>query len=288
MGASCIDILVQGVDQQRFFSGKYKAERILSSFGGDALNEAVVLAAFDEDVKLSTLLGDDPAGKQISDFLKSKHVGINQSDMKKGIETYLSLVLINDNGDRCFVGPENGSLRLYDGSDMIVDHDCRIVSFASLFISKVLDDEKLYSLFSEIREHDVILCADTSTPKNGEKAWQLKCLSCLDHFFCNEAEAKALCDTEDLFECERIFYDAGVGDVIIKLGEKGCLNKGKIIAPERKIWCIDSTGAGDSFVAGYLHGLSLNLPVEERLHMANEFGGKACEHVGANKWIEAL
>ena len=148
--------------------------------------------------------------------------------------------------------------------------------------------EGKYSLFSGIREHDVILCADTSTPKNGEKAWQLKYLSCLDHFFCNEAEAKALCDTEDLFECERIFYDAGVGDVIIKLGEKGCLNKGKIIAPERKIWCIDSTGAGDSFVAGYLHGLSLNLPVEERLHMANEFGGKACEHVGANKLIEAL
>lgn len=288
MGASCIDILVQGVDRKEFFSGKYKAERIISSFGGDALNEAVVLAAFGEDVKLSTLLGKDPAGEQISGFLKEKNVKIEKGDLKREAETYLSIVLIDKDGQRCFVGPQNGSLRLYDGSEMKVEDDCRIVSFASLFISKVLDDRKLSSLFEKIKKHDVILCADCSTPKNNEKARQLSCLSYLDHFFCNESEAIALCDTSDIFECERILYDAGAKDVVIKLGERGCLNKGEIFPPKENIVCVDSTGAGDSFVAGYIHALSMDLPRRERLSMANRFGGKACSCVGANKWIEEI
>lgn len=288
MGASCIDILVQGVDREKFFSGKYKAERIISFFGGDALNEAVVLAAFGEDVKLSTLLGKDPAGAQITDFLKERNVKIEDSDLKKGIETYLSIVLIDKDGQRCFVGPQNGSLRLYDGSEMSAEDDCRIVSFASLFISKVLDDGKMCSLFEKIKKQNVILCADCSTPKNNEKAYQLNCLSYIDHFFCNESEAKALCDTDDIFECEGILYDAGAKDVIIKLGERGCLNKGEIFPPEENIVCVDSTGAGDSFVAGYIHALSLDLPRNDRLSMANRFGGKACGFVGANKWIEEI
>ena len=288
MGASCIDILVQGVDHDRFFSGKYKTERIISSFGGDALNEAIVLAAFGEDVKLSTLLGDDPGGKQIAAFLNERHVKFDPDDIRKGIETYISLVLIDSNGQRCFVGPENGSLRLYDGLNLKLDNDCHIVSFASLFISKVLNDDRLCSLFQKIKEKDVILCADCSTPKNNEKAQNLRCLSYIDHFFCNENEAKILCGTDDIFECERILYQAGSRDVIIKLGEAGCLNKGKIISPNTKVRCIDTTGAGDSFVAGYIHALSLGLSEEERLAMANRFGGKACEHVGASKWIDAL
>ncbi|MBQ4019239.1 MAG: hypothetical protein II606_00970, partial [Erysipelotrichaceae bacterium] len=54
--------------------------------------------------------------------------------------------------------------------------------------------------------------------------------------------------------------------------------------PQRNIQCIDTTGAGDSFVAGFIHGLSQNEKIEDCIRIGNECGGRACEYVGGNEW----
>ena len=190
IGAACIDLLIRNVDEDRFFSGSFKAERIISSFGGDALNEALILSKMGLDVKLCSILGDDPNGKLILHELDKNHISYDQNILNKGIDTYISLVFIDSNGERKFVGSENGSLRLLDLDDIKIDEDARIVSFASLFISKVLNDEKLCKLFAYIKENNKILVCDCSKPKNNEDVKDLKCLKYLDYFFCNESEAK--------------------------------------------------------------------------------------------------
>ena len=288
LGASCIDILVDRADRKEFFSGKYKADRIMTSFGGDALNEAVVLKALGNDVSLSTILGDDPSGHMIAGFLKEKGIKVNGEIFRKGIDTYISLVLIDESGERNFVGSKNGSLRLYDLDDVRIDEDCRIVSFASLFISQKLDDEKLTVLFKDIKKRNIILCADSSSIKNHEYALDMKCLSYIDYFFCNESEAKDLCRADDLPECEKILKKAGIGNVIIKAGEKGCLYEGNFFPPEEKIICVDSTGAGDSFAAGFISALAKGEKIEACLANANRCGGKACKYVGATAWTAHL
>ena len=52
IGAACVDLLITGLDQERFFCGKHKVSKIETSFGGDALNEAFVLNAFNDDVSV--------------------------------------------------------------------------------------------------------------------------------------------------------------------------------------------------------------------------------------------
>ena len=285
LGASCIDILTAYADKELFFSGKYKCEQIRTAFGGDGLNEAIVLAALMEDVSLSTLLGDDPSGHMIHDFLKQNKVNTDNVIFEKDIDTYISLVFIEKDGQRNFVGSQNGSLRLYDLKHVKIDDDCKIVSFASLFISKMFDDAKLVSLFSSIKEKGITLCVDCSTPKNNEYALDLKCLSYIDYFFCNESEAKALCRKDELFECEQILKEAGVKHPVIKAGEKGCLYNGSYYAPKQKVHCIDTTGAGDSFVAGFIHGLSSQMDIDGCIEMANKCGSRAVEYIGANEWV---
>lgn len=76
-----------------------------------------------------------------------------------------------------------------------------------------------------------------------------------DMVFLNEEEARALCDTEPEVALHQI--SEHVQTVVLKLGSRGSLIKhaGKLypvsVVP---IEAVDTTGAGDSFAAGYLYG----------------------------------
>ena len=288
VGASCLDLLIKNTDEKSFFSGSYKSERIITSFGGDALNEALVLAHFGNDVKLCTLLGNDPAGRMIRNKLDEENIRYDSDILHNDIDTYVSLVFIDDRGERKFVGSENGSLRLLDLDHIYIDDEAKIVSFASLFISKMLNDDKLCMFFSRLRKCGKILCADCSTPKNNEDVKDMKCLAYLDYFFCNESEAKKLCHNDDLMLCEARLYEAGIRNVIIKCGSKGCLYQDRYYPPVHTVNCIDSTGAGDSFVAGFIQGLSRGYDIKECIEIANSYGSKACAYIGATAWLQHL
>lgn len=287
VGGSCIDLLMKNVDEERFFSGRYKVESIKTSYGGDALNESSVLRHFHKDVKLITIVGDDSYGDLIISYLKEKGIAFNSNIRKKDTETYISFVFIDRDGQRKFVGNENGSLRVLDLSDIVIDEDCRYVSFASLFLSKMLDNEKLSVLFRKIKEKGITLFVDSSNHKNDETINDMTCLKYADYFFCNEAEASQLCQSSDIWQCQKKLYLAGIKNVIIKCGEKGCFYKDRYY-PTEKIECIDSTGAGDSFAAGFIKSISENKTVEEAIMTANRFGTSACRYIGTTAWLEHI
>ena len=55
IGASILDVMVRPADRHVFETGSSAAEDISISFGGDALNEATVLASLGKKVSLQTL-----------------------------------------------------------------------------------------------------------------------------------------------------------------------------------------------------------------------------------------
>ena len=67
---------------------------------------------------------------------------------------------------------------------------------------------------------------------------------------------------EDPDEAADAFLDCGVKHAVIKLGKQGCLIKSRserIIVPAvPDAVCLDTTGAGDNFAAGFLYGLIKN------------------------------
>ena len=84
-------------------------------------------------------------------------------------------------------------------------------------------------------------------------------------------------------------FRAGVGTVVIKCGDRGCYvqTEGRCFwsPAEAGVACVDTTGAGDSFVGGFLSCLAQDLPLEACLAFANRCGARAVEHVGATAWI---
>ncbi|MBR2533388.1 MAG: carbohydrate kinase family protein [Erysipelotrichaceae bacterium] len=285
-GAACVDLLVQGVDKGEFFNGNYKADRIFTLYGGDAFNESMVLKRFGCDVKLITVLGNDENGRWIKNKLEKEDIGYNTDILRDDIFTYLSIVLIDREGERYFVGVNDGSIKKLKPADIVIDDDCRIACLASLFISPHLDIASLDKLFAGLKQKGVTVCCDCSTPKEIRTISKFTFLKYVDYFFCNQKEAETLSRTRTMEDAASEIKEMGAGHVIVKCGSRGAYYDGRYYAPARQCKVIDTTGAGDSFVAGFIKSLSENKPIEECISVANLFGGKACAFTGATAWLD--
>jgi len=90
----------------------------------------------------------------------------------------------------------------------------------------------------------------------GKQETLLKVLKRCDVVLLNDAEARQLCDTANLQKAARQLMKMGIGRVIIKKGEHGCLmfsNGDYFSAPAFPLESIkDPTGAGDTFAGGFI------------------------------------
>mgnify|MGYP002381487762 CR=1 FL=1 len=84
----------------------------------------------------------------------------------------------------------------------------------------------------------------------------LPLLRSVDIFFPNEAEAACITGQSDACDMLKAFRDEGLNAVALKLGSRGAalLWDGEILSVEPfVVEPVDTTGAGDSFDAGFLH-----------------------------------
>lgn len=93
-------------------------------------------------------------------------------------------------------------------------------------------------------------------------------------------EAQLLLDSHpDAADAARAIAALGPSQVIIKLGADGCVALIDGVLHETSavpVEVVDTVGAGDAFVAGYLAELLAGLPAEERLTTAVTTGAFAC------------
>ena len=86
--------------------------------------------------------------------------------------------------------------------------------------------------------------------------------------------------------------EAGAGNVVIKCGRKGCYLKSgqesEWVPALSGIRCVDTTGAGDSFAAGFVYALSEGKSLRECAEFANRCGARAVGSVGAVEWTEQI
>lgn len=336
IGAAILDVLVRPADRSVFDTGSYPAEDIRLSFGGDALNEASVLAAMGKQVVLHTVLGRDPAGDMIRDYcgrlgIKLGPFAQEEPDGQKGesvlqVPTGINVVLVEEDGERSFLTNKNGSLRGLALSHIPLPFpkDTGIVSLASIFVSPRLSCKDMALLFQAVAGQGSLVCADMTKPKNKERVADIAgALALVDYLFPNREEACLVTGKETVEEAAEALLQAGVGCVVIKCGGQGCYvregrphraerNRRKAYRPDRESdqyseenWpgdsqgfqegyyvpaasvkkIVDTTGAGDSFVSGFLYGLSEGWEVRRCAEFANECGAKAVQRIGAVEWL---
>ena len=236
---------------------------IKMAFGGDALNEAIALSRLGKKVQLISNVGDDDAGQKILDYAAKSGLDISGVTIQSGLETSITIVLVDGRGERFFLTNPHSSMRKFSEADILphVDGLAPIVSFASMFISRALDAAAMERLFSRIKAGGRTLAVDMKTPKLGETLSDVAgALSYADYFFPNEEELATLTGEADVYKNISTLLECGLKCAVVKRGGRGCIIATKSAQVEIPAYpvekVVDTTGAGDCFAAGFLWALS--------------------------------
>lgn len=263
IGGAIADILLWPVDRTVFDRGSSPVDSIRMDVGGDALNEATVLARLGHAPALATVLGRDGVADFLLDHCRREGI-LAHAVQRDGLDTGINAVLVSPSGERSFVTNRNGSLRKLALEDALSALDAcpsaRVVCLASMFVSPLLGAREMATLFAKVKAQGRLLCADATRCKNGETLRDVAdALRHLDCFFPNLSEARLLTGLDTPDDVADALLDAGVTTVALKLGADGCLVKtaggrwGIPAWPEAR--CVDTTGAGDTFAAAFIAAL---------------------------------
>lgn len=295
IGAAILDVLARPIDPEQLRGRSYPAEQITLNVGGDAANEATTLAHLGRRVNLISKFGDDLAGQILRQHFQKLGVSTADSAIEHDLDTGINLVMVHPDAERSFVTNRNGSLRRLALEDIppAALSKSPIVSFASIFVSPLFTVPAMAQLFRSVKEQGCTLCADMTRAKNGETLADIReALAYVDYLFPNYEEARAVSHLDRIEDIADAFLDCGVGCVVIKTGAAGCFaatgdRKLQIPAfPPRR--CIDTTGAGDNFAAGFLYALGEGKSPEDCARFACAAASLAVEAVGASDGVQSL
>jgi 2-dehydro-3-deoxygluconokinase len=104
----------------------------------------------------------------------------------------------------------------------------------------------------------------------------------VDVLLVGDEEARALWGWDEETCLER-FAGAGPGEVVLKLGARGCVasvDGERLTSPGFPARQVDPIGAGDAFAAGYLAATLWGLDAPERLRTANAMGAFCVQNLG--------
>lgn len=289
IGASVMDVMVQGCSGSLLDVSSTPVKAIRISTGGDALNEAVLLARLGADVHLHTLLGSDKAGE----FLR-------QAAIREGISLHaaadvfcspVNVVLCDEQGERHFLTDAGSALRKLSLSH-IDELSEDIVVLASMFVSHALSINDVTNLFAQLKRENRITCMDMTTPKFGEKAGVLSgLLPYVDYLFCNREEGSLLCGSTDPDIILNTLCSCGAHTVLLKDGGSGVhvLDHGRIFHVPAVLCShvVSTNGCGDAFGAGFIYGLSCGYDLESCLKLALSCGSLAASSLDASSAFTA-
>ena len=295
IGTGVVDVLVGAVDEKIFSRPSTPVDFVKISFGGDALNQSVVLSRLGKRVQWINKVGDDDAGQRILRYATDNGIDVSHVTVQPGLPTGITIVLVDTTGERRFLTNPHSSLRKLATEDILphVDEMASIVSFAGMFISPLLDIPSMEKIFSRIKSSGRTFALDMKLPKHGETLSDIAgLLSHVDYFLPNETELAALTGSTDIDENISALLACGVKCAVVKRGGKGCVlacgdERHEIPAcPVEKV--VDTTGAGDSFAAGFLFALSENRPLVECAKFASATASCSVEAVGAVTGVTSL
>jgi sugar/nucleoside kinase (ribokinase family) len=261
VGQLAADILVRPVDAVDFGVDTRRVDGIDIRNGGDCLNVALALARLGNDVAFAGLAGVDQLGDYLAGVIAKAGIdgrGLRRTDRAT---TCACLVLINARGERTFLyhGGTNDLFCRDDVDDRLLE-ECSFVHVGGTYLLPRFDGEGAAALLARTREGGRRTSMDVTWDTTGRWLSVIApCLPHLDFFLPSEREAQRITGRGAPEDMAAFLLDRGVGTAVIKLGERGCYVRASggtgalVKAFPAKV--VDTTGAGDSFVAGFLTGV---------------------------------
>lgn len=290
MGMALIDSIIKGFHPEPVSASGYTAESASLNVGGEAVNGAVTAAKLGLKTGILCAVGSDAAGGMIRNVLHES--GVDTELITSSPATPVTTMFVNGDGTRKSI--TNEAHRINFHPERYTKHfmETRALSLGSLFRAPFDDAEILRNTVRPAAEAGVTVFADTKLPnfrKLGLSDFR-KTLPLLDYITPNEDEARYFTGQTQPEEMADVFLGFGVKNVIIKLGSRGCLLKNQeacIRLPGYRVDAVDSTGAGDNFLAGFISEILRGKGQGDALRFANACGAVCTTATGATTAIKS-
>lgn len=283
VGMLNLDIVAQGFLPAMANTKSSPVGPITFQTGGDTQNCALTQARLGVRVAICASIGSDPAGDICRGELEKAGVNCAWLRRKSGA-TGLCIDLIRPDNEATFLfhPGENATLSLDDVAWDAVGK-ARVVSLHSLFYCGRIEAAEL---FRKARSFGCVTLADTVIMDSTETIDLIAdALPHLDYFMPSLAELELMTRCPDPESGARQMLARGVKNVVVKLGHDGCLfmnGEQTLRVPGFAVKAVDTTGAGDNFIAGFLYGLTNDMGIADALRFGNACGAITVGEVGSN------
>lgn len=235
-------------------------------------------------------VGEDIYGDYLKDCMEKTGVDSSLLETRPGARTGISISFTDDK-DRCFLAFRGGcrvpEIREVSLEQVALARHIHLTGYA-----EALNHDAYLSFLKKLRrETDVTVSFDVGWDSSGEWSRRIyELFPYLDVLLMNETECLHYSGKPTAREAALDFAKSGCLTAV-KLGKKGalCCRQGQIFVREGfSVSVVDTTGAGDSFNAGFVYGFLQGMDPETCLDLGNGCGALSCTGLGGNVMFPTL
>ena len=295
----CVGVIVADAIAKpvRIIPSKGKLELVdsLSLYtGGCAASAAIDMAKIGIKVAIIGKIGNDGFGNFMKNSFEESKVITDGLIVNNGGSTSASLVIVTEDGERSFIHCQGENATLVESDiDYSIVEKAKLVFVAGIMLMAKFDGDECAKFLKKCKEKGKITALDTAWDSTGRWIKVLtSSLPYLDYFLPSYEEAVELSGKTDPEGIADVFLSMGPKIVVIKLGKDGCFIKTKegekyTIPTYERIKPVDTTGAGDSFCAGFLTAVVRGKSLVECGKFGNAVGTHCVMAKGASTGIKS-
>ena len=223
---------------------------------------------------------DDKFGKIFTEDMTSK--GIEADLMIGSQDTGIATTLISEDSQRTFATYLGAAVELT--SDDLKEEFFKGYHFFHIEGYLVQNHELIESAVKLAKNCGLKVCIDLASYNVVEDNLDFLKKLVRDHVdivFANEEESKSFTDKDPEAALDEIANMCEIA--VVKVGAKGSMVKTQteqVFVEAITAQPIDTTGAGDLYAAGFLYGLSTDLPLKKCAQLGSLLGGNVIEVIG--------
>jgi sulfofructose kinase len=282
MGLNAVDHLCV-VPRFPRYGEKLRMEAFVKAGGGQVASAMVACAAWGLRAAYIGKVGGDDMGRFSLSTIRDAGVDVSGVEVVEGALNQFAFILIDKTtGERTIIWKRDRSLAMLPRQVPV-----ETIARGRILLLDGHDAPAAAAAAREAEKRGVIVVVDAETVKEGTS----EMVASAGYVVASDTFPAGFTGVKDLRRALGRISEMGPKCVVCTLGGKGslCFSGGRYIeTPGFEVGCLDSTGAGDVFHAGFVYGLARDWDLERILHFSNAAAALNCTEIGARAGIKPL